>query len=67
MKAAIAESGGGRDTELNATVQQQGLRFAKELSCRSNDVRAPLYAFLASIAIGQRVPFRCSPTTRCIG
>ncbi|KAK4696199.1 hypothetical protein P7C71_g1679, partial [Lecanoromycetidae sp. Uapishka_2] len=38
MKAAITESGGGRDTALNAKVQSMGLTYAKSVGCGSSDI-----------------------------
>lgn len=38
MKAAIMESGGGRDIPLNDTAQALGAAFAKGLSCNTTDV-----------------------------
>ena len=38
FKAAIAESGGGRDAELTNTINTLGARYAKGLGCSIDDV-----------------------------
>lgn len=43
INAAIAESGGGRDAELNSTIQSLGAAYAQNLSC--TDVSDPLSSF----------------------
>lgn len=42
ISAAITESGGGRDTALNASVQALGMAYASSLNCGDSDVKFSL-------------------------
>ena len=43
FSAAISESGGGRDVQLNNTAQNLGQAYAQYLNCAATDVSIPTY------------------------